>query len=106
MTEGKFSFPIIHSITAEAEDPALLSESSPALVPASTQPRTEILRQRTKDTELKRFAVRLMQQSGSFDYTLRVLNELEQAIREEIDKLGGNSLLMSFVESLSVSKLK
>lgn len=66
---------------------------------------TEIVRQRTKDTELKRFAVSLMEKTGSFEYTIRVLNDLEQAIRNEVQKLGGNSLLMGFIESLSVSKL-
>lgn len=56
--------------------------------------------------ELKRFAVSLMEKSGSFEYTIRVLNNLEQAIRQEIDKLGGNALLMGFVESLSLTQLK
>lgn len=66
----------------------------------------DIVRQRTKDVELKRFAVRLMEKSGSFDYTVRVLNDLEQAIRGEIDRLGGNRLLTTFVDSLSLSRLK
>lgn len=56
--------------------------------------------------ELKRFAVTLMEKSGSFEYTIHVLDDLEQAIKREIEKLGGNSLLMGFVESLSVSQLK
>ena len=55
--------------------------------------------------ELKRFAVSLMEKTGSFEYTICVLNNLEQAIRQEIEKLGGNSLLMGFVESLSISQI-
>ena len=47
-----------------------------------------------------------MQDTGSFEYTVRVLNDVEHAIRTEIDKLGGNSLLITFIESLSVRQLK
>ena len=77
-----------------------------ASLSSSREPPLEILRQRTKDVELKRFAVRLMQDTGSFEYTVRVLNDVEHAIRTEIDKLGGNSLLITFIESLSVRQLK
>ena len=54
---GKFSFPIIHSIRATPDNRQLMS----------------ILRQRTEDVSLKRFAIELVEKSGSFAYTRQVL---------------------------------
>ena len=38
---------------------------------------TNILKQKTKDDEVKRYAVQYMDRMGSFDYTRSVLRELE-----------------------------
>lgn len=60
LTEGKFSFPIIHSIRSNPASHQLLS----------------ILKQKTKDEEVKRYAVQYMQSTGSFEHTRRVVKEL------------------------------
>ncbi|RMZ10009.1 hypothetical protein D0862_03401 [Hortaea werneckii] len=61
LTEGKFSFPIIHSIRADPTNLVLLN----------------ILRQKTADEEVKKFAVRYMDAAtGSLGYTRRVLRGL------------------------------
>jgi len=82
LTEGKFSFPIIHSIRATPANRQLMS----------------ILRQRTEDVALKRFAIELVEKSGSFAYTREVLLKLEADLLTEIERLGGNPMLVKVVE--------
>ena len=60
LTEGKFSFPIIHSIRSNTGNLQLIN----------------ILKQRTQDAEVKRYAVKYMESTGSFEYTKRVVKEL------------------------------
>ncbi|PHH50171.1 Geranylgeranyl pyrophosphate synthase [Ceratocystis fimbriata CBS 114723] len=72
LTEGKFSFPIIHAIRAD---------------PANTQ-LINILRQKTTDVDVKRYAVSYMESMGSFVYTRSVVNVLIERARKlafEID---------------------
>jgi len=72
LTEGKFSFPIIHAIRAEPSNVQLLN----------------ILHQKTEDVDVKRYAVKYMQGTGSFEYTKQVVGVLIERARklaEEID---------------------
>ncbi|RAL07171.1 FPP/GGPP synthase family protein [Aspergillus homomorphus CBS 101889] len=72
LTEGKFSFPIIHSIRSRPGDHQLLS----------------ILKQKTTDEEVKRYAVNYMEQTDSFAHTRDVVRELRDkalALIVEID---------------------
>jgi len=86
LTEGKFSFPIIHGINADLADRRLLN----------------ILQKRPSTPTLKDHAVSYLQGStGSFDYTLSVLRKLERQIREEIARLGGNPPLEAIIERLT-----
>jgi len=62
LTEGKFSFPVIHAIRADPENRVLIN----------------ILKQKTDDAEVKRYAVSYMERMGSFVYTRKVLGVLEQ----------------------------
>jgi geranylgeranyl diphosphate synthase type 3 len=89
LTEGKFSFLVIHTIRANPDDSTLLS----------------IIKQRTKDIEIKKYAIQLMKQSGSLDYTNKTLETLEQELRKEIDSLGTNPMLTRLLDELSVKKL-
>lgn len=58
MTEGKFSFPIIHSIRSDTNNKEIIN----------------ILKQKTTDHSLKKYAVDYMRNSTkSFDYTKNVL---------------------------------
>jgi geranylgeranyl diphosphate synthase type 3 len=56
ITEGKFSYPIIHAVQCMPEDKRLLN----------------ILRQRTEELDVKRYAVQWMTQLGSIVYTRQV----------------------------------
>lgn len=71
MTEGKFSFPIIHSIRSRPENMQLLN----------------ILKQKTDDEQVKRYAVSYMEGTGSFDYCRKVLETLTQRARKLVDDL-------------------
>ncbi|KAI5292619.1 exosome nuclease subunit [Ascosphaera acerosa] len=73
LTEGKFSFPIIHSIRSNPTDQQLLN----------------ILKQRTRDVEVKKYAVNYMRSTGSFAYTrarVRQLADLATQIIRDIEE--------------------
>lgn len=89
LTEGKFSFPIIHSILANRKDSRLLS----------------ILRRRPDDIETKKHAVEYMKTTGSFEYTLKVLAEIKTSIIEKVNLLGGGISVMKIVEYLENSQV-
>ncbi|KAK5714130.1 geranylgeranyl pyrophosphate synthetase [Elasticomyces elasticus] len=79
LTEGKFSFPVIHSIRSDPSNLTLIN----------------ILKQRTSDEDVKRWAVGYMESTtGSFAYTRRVLRGLTKkatSLADEVDvKVGGD----------------
>ncbi|XP_076289274.1 geranylgeranyl pyrophosphate synthase quemao isoform X2 [Lasioglossum baleicum] len=84
LSEGKFSFPIIHAIQSHPEDRQLMN----------------ILRQRTKDIDVKHYCINLLEKFGSFAYTEAVLEELDKKARNEIQRLGGNPLLISLLDEI------
>ncbi|KAI0885538.1 isoprenoid synthase domain-containing protein [Annulohypoxylon maeteangense] len=71
LTEGKFSFLIIHSIRSNPSNLQLLN----------------ILKQKTTDDEVKRYAVKYMESTGSFEYTEKVLAILIERARKMADEL-------------------
>jgi geranylgeranyl diphosphate synthase type 3 len=71
LTEGKFSFPVIHSVRSNPGDMQLLN----------------ILRQKTENEEVKRYAVAYMESTGSFDYTKKVLEVLIARARRMADEV-------------------
>jgi geranylgeranyl diphosphate synthase type 3 len=86
LTEGKFSFPIIHCVRQDESDTRLLS----------------ILKQRTEDTDVKRYAQGLMRQAGSLAYTRKKCSELKDAVVADIEAFGGNPPLARLIEILDV----
>lgn len=73
LTEGKFSFPIIHSIRANPQNRQLIN----------------ILKQKPTDDEVKKYAVKYMESTGSFEYCRVILRDLKEkalAMVEEIDE--------------------
>lgn len=73
LTEGKFSFPVIHAIRQDPGNLQLIN----------------ILKQRTTEDEVKRYAVKYMEGTGSFEYTRQVLEVLMRRARkvaEDIDR--------------------
>ena len=90
LTEGKFSFPIIHCIRSKGEHS---SEATQLL---------SILKQRTEDVDVKRYAQRLMFDAGSLTYTREKCTELKGEIVQQIEELGGNEPLLKLIERLDV----
>jgi len=87
LTEGKFSFPLVHAIRAD--------ESNSELI--------DIIKRRPKSPTLKKRALAYMEnQTKSFDYTKEVLHVLERRIEEEMKKLGGNPKLENLLDKLRV----
>lgn len=84
LTEGKFSFPIIHAIRSQQEDNQVL----------------HILRQRTRDVEVKKYCISLLERLGSFKYTRDILYKLDADARSEVDRLGGNPHLEALLDDL------
>ncbi|KAI2844975.1 hypothetical protein CBS11350_4501 [Aspergillus niger] len=74
LTEGKFSFPIIHSIRSNPGNHQLLS----------------ILKQKTKDDEVKLYAVSYMESTGSFAHTRDVVRELRAKALTLIQAIDGD----------------
>lgn len=60
----------------------------------------EILRQRTTNVELKKYATDLMKSTGSFDYTRKTMDALDTEIRSELEKFGGNPYLIALLDEL------
>ncbi|KAK3328326.1 geranylgeranyl pyrophosphate synthetase-like protein [Cercophora scortea] len=71
LTEGKFSFPVIHSIRSDPANLQLLN----------------ILKQKTENEEVKRYAVKYMESTGSFEYTRKVLAVLIERARKMADQI-------------------
>jgi geranylgeranyl diphosphate synthase, type III len=71
LTEGKFSFPVIHSIRADPSNLQLIN----------------ILKQKTTDVQVKRYAVSYMESKGSFDYTREVLTVLIERARRTAEQI-------------------
>jgi len=74
LTEGKFSFPIIHAIRSHPLDHQLIN----------------ILKQRTESLDVKKYAVEHMERCGSFAYTRATLDRLRGEVTDEIANLGGH----------------
>lgn len=75
LTEGKFSFPVIHSIRSNPGNLQLIN----------------ILKQKTTDDQVKRYAVSYMESTGSFEYTKRVVHELKTKAAALITEMDGGS---------------
>lgn len=86
LTEGKFSFPIIHAINNRKNEREILN----------------ILRQRSKDIDVKKYCVRLLDEAGSFEYTRCVLQKLNDEIRAEVTTLGSNKFIINLLNELSI----
>ncbi|KAG6839782.1 hypothetical protein C0991_011697 [Blastosporella zonata] len=91
LTEGKFSFPVVHSIHADTTNRQVLN----------------VLQKRPTDPTLKIHTITyLREHTKSFAYTQDVLENLEAQTRAEIRRLGGNSKLERIIDLLSVGKPK
>ncbi|KAG2129857.1 isoprenoid synthase domain-containing protein [Suillus bovinus] len=87
LTEGKFSFPIVHGIRADEQNRVVMNV-------LQKRPTTPTLKYHTVDY--------LRTQTKSFEYTLAVMSSLERQVREEIVRLGGNPHLEKILDVLHV----
>ena len=88
LTEGKFSFPVIHALRASAIGCSELEY---------------ILRAKTQDNALKARAVVLMHNAGSFDYTRSRLAALQTQAQQVLAELGGeNRMMVAILRKLKV----
>ncbi|CAF1514011.1 unnamed protein product, partial [Adineta steineri] len=85
LSEGKFSFPIIHALNIRPDDSRL----------------GDILKQRTYYIDLKQEAVQLLHEFGSIEYTRGICVKLANKCYELIDKLEGNLYLKMAVDQLA-----
>ncbi|KAJ3511004.1 hypothetical protein NLJ89_g4355 [Agrocybe chaxingu] len=86
LTEGKFSFPIIHGINEKPDSTLLIDVLNEH--PTTAPPKLEAI-------DYMRY------QTRSFEYTETVLSTLETYIRDEIERFGGNPPLVGLVDKLS-----
>ncbi|KIO18432.1 hypothetical protein M407DRAFT_16246 [Tulasnella calospora MUT 4182] len=87
LTEGKFSFPIVHSVRADTSNRQILN----------------VLSKRPGTPTMKRYAVNYMRdRTASFEYTRGVLDKLDQQARAEVARLGGNPKLEAILDALQV----
>ncbi|GBE83942.1 Geranylgeranyl pyrophosphate synthase [Sparassis crispa] len=87
LTEGKFSFPIVHGVRADTSNRQILN----------------VLQKRPSTPTLKKHTITyLRDHTKSFDYTVTVLKKLESQIREEIARLGGNPGLEQIMQILQL----
>lgn len=86
LTEGKFSFPIIHSIRADPNNRQLLN----------------ILQKKSDSIELKQYALQLLERTNTFAYCRQFLADIEAKARKEIAELGGNEKLEKIIDMLHI----
>lgn len=90
ISEGKFSYPIIHSIRSQPGDHRLLS----------------ILKQHSEDVMVKQYAVEYIRSTGSFAYCQQKIAFLLQQAREELVALDGKQnggQMRAILELLEIS---
>lgn len=63
-------------------------------------PILDILRQRTRDVEVKKYCVSLLEKLGSFKYTRETLESLDKEARNEVDLLGPNPIMNTLLNEL------
>ncbi|KRT83802.1 hypothetical protein AMK59_3629 [Oryctes borbonicus] len=84
LTEGKFSFPLIHAIRSHPHDHQII----------------QILRQRTTKPELKKHCLSLLTKFGSFEYTLKKMQQLRKEAFAEVKKLGDNAEMEEVLKAM------
>eukprot|EP00939_MAST-03C_sp_MAST-3C-sp1_P004670 g4670.t1 len=85
LTEGKFSFVIIHAIRNS---------------PKGDNRVLNILKQRVTDPQIKKYAVKCMWELGSFHFTRRTLKSMHDRIHETVRSIGMNEVLLTLLGKL------
>ncbi|KAJ1677028.1 Geranylgeranyl pyrophosphate synthase [Spiromyces aspiralis] len=61
----------------------------------------DILRQRTKNEDVKEYAVKLLKDTNSFEHTRKTLAKIEMRIRTTVKEMGGNDMIIALIDKLS-----
>ncbi|TFK26318.1 farnesyltranstransferase [Coprinopsis marcescibilis] len=89
LTEGKFSFPVVHGIHADKSNRQVLN----------------VLQKRPSTPTLKIHTISYLENhTKSFEYTLSVLKNLEGQLRRETKRLGGNDKFEQILDILHVDE--
>jgi geranylgeranyl diphosphate synthase, type III len=89
LTEGKFSFPIIHSIRTDPTNRQLLN----------------IIKQKSTDYDVKMYAVTYMKEkTGSFQYTWEKLEGLHDMADGVLKGLDHNAGIVEILDRLKLEK--
>ncbi|CAE6418401.1 unnamed protein product [Rhizoctonia solani] len=87
LTEGKFSFLMVHAVRADRPNRQVLN----------------VLQKRPTTPTLKKHVISYMDdKTGTFEYTRGVLKKLDAQTRAEIARLGGNTRLEKFIDSMKI----
>ncbi|KAG8741195.1 geranylgeranyl pyrophosphate synthetase [Ceratobasidium sp. 414] len=87
LTEGKFSFPVVHAIRADTSNRQVLN----------------VLQKRPGTPTLKKHIISYMDtHTKTFEYTREVLKKLDVQTRAEVERLGGNAGLSKFIDSMKI----
>ncbi|KZO93846.1 terpenoid synthase [Calocera viscosa TUFC12733] len=87
LTEGKFSFIVVHSVRADTSNRVVLN----------------VLQKRPSTPSTKKYAIEYMRdRTHSFEYAVGVLRNLDVQARAEIERLGGNPVLVGILDMLKV----
>lgn len=110
LSEGKFSFPLIHGIRKDPKDSTILSKfafeppfsshKSVSLSTISPPLFPGILKMHTQNEELKRMVINKLEELGSFEYTKNYLNELETELMAELAKFDDNPLIKEVLKPI------
>ena len=85
LTEGKFSYPIIHCIRSNDDGEINNDPGNNFTMSSRGNQLYNILKQRTEDVDVKRYAQRLMFESGSLDYTREKCTQLKMEVIGQIE---------------------
>lgn len=89
LSEGKFSYPLIVAIQANPNDTRLLN----------------IMKQRTKDVEVKKYAIQYLEKQGAAAQTKAKLDDLHGNIKSQLDGIGmiHCAIIESYFSSIAVA---
>eukprot|EP00658_Telonema_sp_P-2_P003005 TRINITY_DN11103_c0_g1_i4.p1 TRINITY_DN11103_c0_g1~~TRINITY_DN11103_c0_g1_i4.p1 ORF type:complete len:204 (-),score=37.78 TRINITY_DN11103_c0_g1_i4:135-746(-) len=92
LTEGKFSYPVIHSLQAS---------SSSTATPIHQTELFTILQERPTCTTRKLYCVMLLERTGSLVATRERIVVLEAEIRQHLDRLGGSPAIDAVLSKMN-----
>ena len=88
LTEGKYSYLIVHAIRSHPEDQTI----------------QKIVEMRPTDLQTKRIAVKHIEKLGTFAHCEQLLTDLMQQIEQELEYLEPNEIMLSLLKALFIKE--